>query len=181
MNETLKTIAERYSCRAYESRLPERAVLDAIAAAAVQSPSAMNRQNWQIAVITDKAFMEEMDAEGMRILAEQDRASYDRFAARGGSLYYNAPCMFLILHKPGSDLDTGIVSENIALAASSLGLGNVICGMANIPFKGAKGDAFKKRIGFPEGWEFGMAVLVGHATAPGKPHEPDMSKIRFVG
>ena len=181
MNETLKTIAQRYSCRAYESHLPEKTKLEAIAAAAVQSPSAMNRQPWQIVVITDKPFIDEMDAEGMRILSESDdKTAYDRFMSRGGKLYYNAPCMFLILKKPGTDLDIGIVSENIALAASSLELGNVICGMAAIPFNGPKEEEYKKKAGFSEGWEFGMAVLVGYAEKTGAPHEPDMSKITFV-
>jgi len=181
MNETLKTIARRYSCRSYETREVERTKLEAIALAAVQSPSAMNNQPWQINIITDKAFIDEMDADGMRILAEaEDKTAYKRFMDRGGKLYYNAPCLFLILKKPGTDLDAGIVTENIALAAESLGLGNVICGMANIPFTGANGEAYRKRAGFSDGWEFGMAVLIGYATQPGSPHEPDMSKIIFV-
>ena len=181
MNETLNIIAQRYSCRAYDSKLPEKNKLEAIAAAAVQSPSAMNRQPWQINVITNKDFIDEMDAEGMKILSEaEDKSSYERFMERGGKLYYNAPCMFLILKKPGTDTDIGIVSENIALAASALGLGNVICGMAAIPFNGAKGKLFKQKAGFSDDWEFGMAVLAGYAEKSGTPHEPDMSKIRFV-
>jgi nitroreductase len=99
---------------------------------------------------------------------------------RGGSLYYNAPCMFLILKQPGTDLDCGIVSENIALAAHALGLGNVICGMANVPLSGENGAKFKQRLSFPEGYEFGMAVLVGYAVAPGKPHAADMGKINYI-
>ena len=101
--------------------------------------------------------------------------------SRGGKLYYNAPCMFLILKQSVvQDADIGIVSENIALAATALGLGNVICGMAAIPFNGAKGELFKKKAGIDEGWGFGMAVLVGYAEKSGAPHEPDMSKIRFI-
>ena len=182
MNETLKTISQRYSCRAFANFPVEKDKLDAIALAAVQSPSGMNRQPWQIVVITNKTFIEEMDAEGMRILSEaEDKTAYERFMKRGGTLYYNAPCMFLILKKPGTDLDTGIVSENIALAASSLGLGNVICGMANIPFNSSeKGEIFRQKAGFSDGWEFGMTVLAGYAADNGAPHEPDMSKICYV-
>ena len=181
MNETLKTIAQRYSCRAYDGKLPEKSKLEAIALAGVQSPSAMNNQPWQIVVLTNKAFIDEMDAEGMRILSEsEDKTAYNRFMERGGKLYYNAPCMFLILKKPHTDLDIGIVSENIALAAESLGVANVICGMAAIPFNGPKGEAYKQKSGFSDGWEFGMAVLAGYAAQTGKPHEPDMSKIRFI-
>ncbi|MCL1859634.1 MAG: nitroreductase family protein [Oscillospiraceae bacterium] len=181
MNETLKTIAQRYSCRSYDGILPEKEKLEAIALAAIQSPSGMNRQPWQINIITNKAFIDEMDAEGMKILAEaEDKSTYQRFMDRGGKLYYNAPCMFLILKKPGTDCDTGIVSENISLAAASLGLGNVICGMAAIPFNGIKGELFRKKAGFSEDWDFGMAVLAGYADKPGAPHEPDISKIRFI-
>ena len=82
----------------------------------------------------------------MRILAEsEDKSTYQRFMDRGGTLFYNAPCMFLILKKEGTDLDTGIVCQNISLAATSLGLDNVICGMARIPFNGQRVMSLKKK------------------------------------
>lgn len=182
MNEVLRTIAQRYSCRAYDGRLPEKEQLEAIALAAVQSPSGINKQPWLVHVITDKAFIEEMDAEGMRILAAaEDKSVYQRFMDRGGNLYYNAPCMFLVLKQAGTEMDSGIVSENIALAAASLGLGSVICGMAAIPFKGPKAEEFKQRAGIAGDWEFGISVLVGYAKGSGTPHEPDLSKIKYLG
>jgi nitroreductase len=197
MNETLNTIAQRYSCRAYDGKLPEKSILEAIAAAGVQVPCRSMKYHPRIVVITNKAFIEEMDAEGMRIISEwDDKSLHERFMSYGCTMYYNAPCMFLILKKPGADIDTGIVSQTIALAATSLGLGNVVCGMAGFAFDGAKGELFRKRAGFTEEWAFGMAILVGYADKAsmavlaelaglyvdkvGKPHEPDMSKISFV-
>lgn len=181
MNETLNNIANRYSCRAYTSELPEKDLLDAIALAAVQSPSGMNRQPWRIHVITDKSLIEELDNEGMQVLAQAaDESAYDRIMGRGGRLFYNAPCMFLILKKAGSDTDCGIVSENIALAATSLGLGSVICGLAAVSFGGTNKETLKQRVGFKQDWEFGLAVLVGYAQKEGKPHEADLSKIHYI-
>lgn len=182
MNETLLTIAKRYSCRAYDGRMPERKALEAIALAAVQSPSAMNRQPWEIVVIADKALVDEMDAAGMAILAQaEDKTTYERMMQRGGKLFYNAPCMFLIKKQPGTEMDIGIVSENISLAAEALGLASVICGMAAIPFSGDKGAEFAKKVGLVDGWEFGVAVLVGYAKGEGKQHEPNMTKIHYIG
>ena len=181
MNEVLKVIASRYSCRDFDGRLPEKDKIEAIALAAVQAPSAMNRQPWQVVVITDKELLDDMDAEGMRVFSEaEDKGVYERMMKRGGKLFYNTPCMFLILKQSGTDLDCGIVSENIALASSSLGLGNVICGLAAVPFTGTKSNLFKERIGISDNWEFGMAVLAGYAKTEGLPHVPDISKIRFL-
>ncbi|MCL2415893.1 MAG: nitroreductase [Defluviitaleaceae bacterium] len=185
MNEILKNIAARYSCRAYDGRPVEKEKLDAIATAALQSPSAMNLQPWEIVIITDKSMIDTMDASTMQELeAREDKSMYERIMSRGGKIFYNAPCMFVVIKKPignHATLDCGIVSQNIALAASSLGLGNVICAMANIPLMGTRGEEFKQKIGITQDLEFGMAVLVGYeAQTGGKSHEIDSSKVRFV-
>lgn len=182
MNETLKTIATRYSCRNYTGETIEREKVEAIALAAVQSPSAMNLQPWQIIVIQDKALLEDMDTTTMEMLSKlEDKSIYDRIMGRGGKLFYNAPCMFIIAKKPGTDLDCGIVTENIALAASAQGLGNVICGLAKLVFDSEKGAEYSAKL-IPEGYEFGASVLIGiSANAPAEPHEADMSKIKYIG
>lgn len=182
MNETLKTIQNRYSCRSFTGEAIEQEILEAIALAGVQAPSAMNQQPWEIVVIRDKALIDEMDAAVMEMLSKQeDKSTYDRLMSRGGKLFYNAPCIYVVVKKAGTGLDCGIVTENIALAASSLGLGNVICGLMRLVFDTTKGERFKERI-IPEGYEFGMSVLVGYATnANGTPHEPDVSKIKYIG
>ncbi|MDR2932638.1 MAG: nitroreductase family protein [Oscillospiraceae bacterium] len=182
MNAVLDVIAKRYSCRGYTDAKLTDEQLGQLAAAAVAAPSGMNRQGWRIIVIKDKAVIDEMDAEGMRILsAAADKSGYERIMSRGGKLYYNAPCMIIVaIDEPGSALDCGIVCENIALAASSMGLGNVICGMAGIPLSGEKEAYFKEKMKFPQGFGFGCAVLVGHAAQDGTPHEPDMSKVSYI-
>jgi len=182
MNQTLQTIQSRYSCRSFTGEALKKEDVEAIALAALQSPSGMNTQPWQILVIQDKELLEDMDVTTMEMLANQeDKTVYDRIMSRGGKLYYNAPCMFLIAKKPGTDLDCGIVAENIALAATSLGLGNVICGLARLSFATAKGEAYKAKI-IPEEYEFGVAVLVGYPTnAEGTPHAVDLSKVTYIG
>jgi len=161
--------------------MPEREKLEAIALAAVQSPSGMNRQPWRIVVVNNKTIVDELDAEGIRILKNGgDSDYYNLILKRGGKLLYNAPCMFLILKQSGRETDIGIVSENIALAAASLGLGSVIAASPAIPLKGSNGDIFRKKLNLPNDWEFGLSVLVGYAVTKGSPHQPDLSKIQFV-
>lgn len=82
----------------------------------------------------------------------------------------------------GAELfDCGIVSENIALAVTSLGIDSLICGLVAFSFAGEKGAEFKQRLGFSAGYEIGIAVLLGYAANPGgKPHDQDLSKITVI-
>ena len=184
MNETLKTIETRFSCRGYDGQPVEVEKVEALAKAALQAPSAMNLQPWEIIVITDKALIDEMDTAAMEVAAAMpDKALYNRMMERGGKMYYNAPCLFLVLKeadKKWGDLDCGIVTQNIALGATSLGLDNVIVAMAAIPFNGSKGEDFKKRVSWPEGYEFGMGVCVGYGNIAKEPHEINLDKVRYV-
>lgn len=183
----IEAIKTRYSCRAFSDRMPTDEQLRIIAEAAVASPSGMNRQLWRIIVVKNKELLADLEAEGMKNLsAMPDKTMVERIMSRGGKLYYNAPCMVVVpiakAEPAGAELfDCGIVSENIALAATSLGVDNLICGLAAFSFAGEKGAEFKQRLGFPVGYEIGIAVLLGHAANPGgKPHEPDLSKISTI-
>jgi len=183
MNEILKAIAGRYSCRDFTDNPLTDEQVKAIASAALAAPSAMNNQPWHVIFITDKSLIEELDAESMGILAAaEDKSGYERIKSRGGKVFYNAPCMAMVALDGSqfSSMDCGILSQNIALAAHSLGLGSVICGMAGIPINGPCGDDWKKRLQFPEGYSFGIAVLVGTAKSGKEPHELDEGKVAYV-
>jgi len=186
VNETLKTIAERYSCRDFDGVMPPDEDLQAIARAAIQAPSGVNRQHWQIIVVKNRQLLNDMEAEGLKMLAAmEDPSFYQRIMSRGGKLFYNAPCMVLIAVKEaqpkGAELiDLGIVAQNVALAATSLGIANVHCGLVGLAFAGEKASEFKKRLQFPEGYECGLGVLLGYAKTTKPPHEPNPEKITWI-
>ena len=180
MNDTLNCIAKRYSCRDFADTPLTDGEITTIIEAALAAPSAMNRQPWHIIVVRDKAIIDELDAEGIRILgAAEDKSAYERMMSRGGKMLYNAPCMLIIL-SDGSKwaaLDSGILCQNAVLAAQSIGLASCIVGMAAIPLSGPRADEFKKRLEFPEGYEFTVGVLFGTAISGKEPHELDRSKV----
>jgi nitroreductase len=186
MNDTLRTIAERYSCREFTDAEISGADLDAIADAGARAPSGMNRRGWQIIVIKNRALLAEMEAEGLRVMSEfADKTPYERIAKRGGRLFYNAPYMVFIAVKEafpkGAELiDLGIVAQNISLAATSLGIDNCHCGLVAFCFAGGKAEEFKRKLGFFEGYECGTGVLLGYGKERGIPRLPDESKISFI-
>ena len=183
MNEILKGIAERYSCRAYADTPLTEEQIKTVVNAALASPSAMNNQPWHVTVITDKAFIDELDADGLAILAAmEDQTRYNRIMSRGGKMLYNAPCMIIVTNDGSkwAAIDSGILCQNIALAAHSIGLGNCIVGLGGVPLQGPRGDEFKKRLKIPEGYEFAIGVLVGTAVSGQDPHELDASKVTYI-
>jgi len=183
MNETLKNINERYTCRDFTGAALSTDQVEELVKAALSAPSAMNLQPWHVIMVTDKSLVDELDAEGMSILAAaEDKGGYNRMMDRGGKLFYNAPCLAVIL-SDGSNwgtLDCGILCQNMVLAAESMGLGTCIVGMAGVPINGPKGDEYKNRLGFPEGHTFAVGVLVGEIKSGKEPHEHDRSKVSYV-
>ena len=146
---TIETINTRYSCRAFSDRIPSDEDIRIIAEAACASPSGMHRQLWRIIIVKNKEMLADLEAEGMKNLAAfTDKSTYDRIMSRGGKLYYDAPCMVVVpiakTEPAGAELfDCGIVSENIALAATSLGIDSLICGLAAFSFAGEREPEFK--------------------------------------
>lgn len=181
MNETLKAIKERYSCRNYSDKQVDKSLLQSIAEAAVQSPSAMNGQPWEVVVVTDQELIREMDEEGLRILAGwEDKSMYEVIKERNGAICCGAPCVMMIPIKKGASMDCGIVCQSITIAAASLGIQSLVCWQAGIALSDEKGAEFMKRMDFPQDYEFGIAVLIGYEKSKGTPHNPDLSKIKFV-
>lgn len=175
-NRVLETMLARSSIRAYTEEKLNEFELDVIKKAALSSPTAMNRQDQRfIFVLTDekRARLEQAILDG--VIASGNEAFIERMKARGGKVTYGAPLVVIICAKPGpfAPVDAGIAVENIALAAKSLGLDSVILGMPRAAFDGPAKAEHEKEFGFPEGFEFMIAISVGHRAMEKAPHEWD--------
>ena len=172
MNEILKVIKERSSTRGYTAEKLTEAELGALIDAGLQAPTAANRQEIHFSVVDgENPILEEIQQEML--------------AGRGGStapahnFYYEAPVVIILSGNAAfswSAVDAGIAVENIALAAESLGLGNVILGCIKDAMVGAKKEHFAKALGFPEGYEYEVAIAVGRKATTKEPHEYDAAK-----
>jgi nitroreductase len=182
MNEVLKAIAERNSCRDFCGEPLTEEQVNTLVDAALAAPSAMNAMPWHIIAVTDKSLLDEMDESIIKHIEATNPDWHARMMERGGKIFYNAPCL-IVIAKNNSDwaaLDCGIVTQNVALAAHSLNLGNVICGMARMAFEGEKGAEYTKRLQIPEGYSFGMSVCVGVANKGKEPHELNRDKVTYI-
>ena len=181
MNETLQAIAKRYTCRAYDGAPVDKDTLEAIAMAGAQAPTAVNGQRFRIIMVSDKALVDEMEKVALAYLQEHDPEASQRAASRGGKVFYDASAMMIVLisHEGrwSPELDAGIVVENMAIAATALGVASGINAMAYASLAGDGGSGLRARLQVPEGFEFAIALLLGYAKEAGQAHEPATDKI----
>jgi len=183
MNETIKNINKRYTCRDFKDTALKQQQVDELIKAALAAPSAMNLQPWHIIMVTDKALIDELDVEGMKIVESwEDKSAYNRFKERGGKLFYNAPALMLVLSDGSTwgTLDSGILCQNVVIAAESMGLGTCIVGMAGIPLNGPRAEEYKKTFKFPENHTFAIGILFGEINSGKQPHEHDTGKVTYI-
>ncbi|MDR0990225.1 MAG: nitroreductase family protein [Propionibacteriaceae bacterium] len=187
MTETLDVIRRRYACRQYADRPLEAETLRTIAAAGLAAPSALNRQPWRIITVSDRDRLADLETVGLAVIKDQDPAFYERLQARDGRLLYGAPALVVIAQEQVESpwpaaLDVGIVASHIALAATSLGVDNVIAALPSYAFNSAEGPRLKQRFGIPAGFEFAVSILLGYAAGePRAPHQPDLAKLIEIG
>ena len=122
INPTLETIFNRTSIRSYSDQKVEKDQIMTLLKAGMSAPSAVNKQPWEFIVIDDKDLMGKIG---------------DEFKNAG--MVKKASCAIIVCGDMnltlGGDVqefwvqDCSAATENILLAAHSLGLGAVWCGI----------------------------------------------------
>lgn len=122
MNETLKIIAERKSCRSYLDKPLKEEELQLILEAGIQAPSAMNRQLCEAFAITNPKLIDELANAIKNIYNERGEQKPDNYHCA-----YHAPVL-IIVSGPEYDSqrikDGSCMLENMFLAATSLNIGS---------------------------------------------------------
>ena len=187
MNETLKNIKERCSNRGYEPTRLSKETIQLLLDAALQAPTAANRQEIHISVFDGNSQILKDIEEKRReiaIASTDDEVKKQGIRNNPTNFYYDAPTVFMISCATGfsfAQFDAGVCAQNICLAAQSLGLGNIHLGIIKPVFLGENGESFKKRCAFPENYEFAIAVAVGYATKSKEPHTYDQARqVTFI-
>ena len=182
-NDVLKVMADRRSHRAYQATQLTPAQLDAILLAALQSPSAVNRQPWHFTVVQDKQLLKRLTQAAHRRAKQLPREQRGpRFDDPAFHVHYHAPTVIFLSAEdtPANRMDCGIAVQQIALAAQSLGLGSVIVGLIRLAFESDEAQALKEALQFPAGHEFMISIALGTPADDKPPHDLDHGKVTFI-
>lgn len=117
IKDTLTVIKERKSVRNYTGTPISKDEIDKLLHAAMAAPAAINMKPWKFVVVTDKTVLEKL-ADGLPFAKMLP-------AAGTGIVVCAIPEEAALGSKEFAVLDCACASENILLAAESLGLGAV--------------------------------------------------------
>ncbi len=164
MNETLKVMENRRSCRNFD---PEKAVseadIQAIVKAGTYAASGMGKQSPIILAVTNKELRDKISAENAKIMG----VAIDPF--------YGAPVILIVLadkNVPTHVYDGSLVMGNLMNAAESLGLGSIWIHRAKEEFASDFGKKILADLGIEGEYEGIGHCAIGYAAAPAKEAAP---------
>ena len=174
-------IMSRRSIRQYEDKAVPRELLQKIAVCGVNAPNAMNKQEWEVRIIDDENYLNEVTElmkEDMPFFVKSDDPNF-RNAFRNATALIAVACPD---DKMGMTLiNVGLMGENMCLAAQELGLGTcIMAGPSAFLVNSPKAKPYLDRLGFSEGYKLRYVLGVGYPAESPAAKPRDLSKIKFV-
>ncbi len=171
MNEVIKAIKSRRSVRKYSSEQLKREDLDAIIDAGLHAPSAHNQQSWHFTVIQNKELIDEINSAGKKVgISHEDELIQKIVGDPNRNMFYNAPTLVVVSGKDGAMMpreDCAAATQNMLIAAESIGVGSCWNGMVNFAFQGEDRLTLIKKMELPEGYTPYYGFTLGYSEQKG--------------
>ena len=171
MNETLKVLETRRSCRNFKPDMVKDEDLKAIVRAGTYAATGMGKQSPLIIAVTDKALRDQISDENRKI------GGWDE----GFDPFYGAPVILIVLadkNIPTHVYDGSLVMGNLMNAAAGLGVDSIWIHRAKEEFESDFGKSILKKLGIEGDYEGIGHCALGYAAEPLK--EPVPRKADYV-
>lgn len=165
MNETLKVLESRRSCRNFKPDMIKKEELEAILKAGAYAPTGMGKQSPVIIAVTDKELRDRISEENRKIGGWQE----------GFDPFYGAPVILVVLADKTVGTykyDGSLVLGNLMNAAESLGVASIWIHRAKEEFESEFGKDILKRLGIEGDYEGIGHCALGYAAEPPKAPAP---------
>ena len=167
MNETIKTLENRRSCRSFKPDMVKEEELKQIIEAGTYAATGVGKQSPIIIAVTDKETRDLISEENRKIGGWNE----------GFDPFYGAPVILIVLadkNVPTYKYDGSLVMGNLMNAAESLGVANIWIHRAKEEFESEFGKDILKKLGVEGDYEgighcaLGYAAKEPNAAAPRK-------------
>ncbi|MCC8138751.1 MAG: nitroreductase [Lachnospiraceae bacterium] len=165
MNEIIKNMMDRRSCRSYTGEQIKDEELDLILQAGVWAPSGMGAQSPMQVVVQDPELVKKLSAMNAAVMGSD------------ADPFYGAPTVVIVFadsEKMTYVEDGALVLGNMMNAAASIGVASCWIHRARQVFASEEGKALKKAWGVPDSYEGIGHCILGYPAAAlpeGKPRK----------
>ncbi|MBR4343552.1 MAG: nitroreductase [Lachnospiraceae bacterium] len=165
MNETLKVLETRRSCRNFKPDMVSDEEIQAIVKAGTFAATGMGKQSPIIIAVKDKAMRDELSVQNKKVGGWS--GDFDPF--------YGAPVILIVLARkdvPTYVYDGSLVMGNLMNAAESLGVASIWIHRAKEEFESDFGKDILKKLGIEGEYEGIGHCAIGYAAEPAKAPAP---------
>ena len=178
-SQVIETILSRRSIRKYKPQPVGRDTMQTILNCGINAPNGMNKQSWAIRVVDNAEYIDGISEVFKKKNAERV-ASDPNFK----NMFRNAPTVVFIANDPSYDasqIDCGLLGENMILSAWSMGIGSCCLG-SPVRFMLTEPEAapYVKRLNLPEGYNLLYCIAFGYPDEQPEAKPRDTEKIQFV-
>lgn len=197
MNDTIKTIFERRAIRKYKEKAVSKEIIEQIIDAGRIAPSAMNRQPWKFYVVTSKEdiklFSHEIAKQGLKTIPKTGIKEAVKSIVTGitnlshgidfllskDPVFHEAPVVIFITAPKDNEwaaLDIGMCSQNMMLAAKSLGLDSCPIGFGKFV---EKTKSYSK-LNIPSDERVHLAIIIGYGDEKPEVHKRKKDNVFYI-
>ena len=177
-NAVIETILSRRSIRKYKPQAVNRDTMQIILDCGINAPNGQNKQSWAIRVVDNPEFINGLT----EIYKEKNpNAAKD---ANFMNMFRNAPTVVFIGNDTSYDLsqiDCGLLGENMILSAWSMGIGS--CGLGGpTRFITSTPEAaeYLKKLDLPKGYQLLYCIAFGYPNEAPAAKPRDKAKIKYI-
>lgn len=177
-NQVIETIMARRSVRKYLPQPVNRDTMQVILDCGINAPNGQNKQSWAIRVVDNPEFINGLT----EVYKKANPKAVEDPNFR--NMFRNAPTVVFIANDTAYDfsqVDCGLLGENMILSAWSMGIGSCCLGGPIRFMKTDPGAAeYLKRLNIPEGYDLLYCIAFGYPDESPAAKPRDASKVMFV-
>lgn len=173
----IETIMTRRSIRQYQPKPVDRDTMQIILNCGINAPNGMNKQSWEVRVVDNADFINGVTE--LYKKANPKAAEDPSFK----NMFRNAPTVVFIANDPSyncSQIDCGLLGENMILSAWSMGIGSCCLGGPAAFLKSPEAAEFLNRLEFSEGYELLYCIAFGYPDESPAAKPRIQEKVRFI-
>lgn len=176
MNEIIKNIMARRSVRVYSEEQIRQEDLNIILESGYNAPSGCNKQPWHFTVVQNKELINTLSVESKKEFINHENETFRKMAANEDyNIFYNAQTIIVVSGERSAEtplIDCSAATQNMLLAAESLGIGSCWIGLIAFLFMSQRAQEYIKTLEIPEGYDPYFAITLGYKKYPDPKPQP---------